>query len=214
MLLELISIKGCRVSVSLYFAVFIACILVLDHTGLTIFALLCAAFHEMGHIVTISALKVPVCEINFKLFGINIKLRNNIMLGFKQEILIALSGCIANAVLCIGALIAINLNFYSFYANYIFVFSLILAGFNIIPITPLDGGRALSAFLCVHFQYNTVEKITNVLSFIFIVPLGAMGVILLFKTGYNFSLIAAAIYLATSIILNKSMFIKNKQVTN
>ena len=208
MLMELISIKSCRVSVSLYFAVFIACMLVLDNTGLTIFALLCAAFHEMGHIVTISALKVPVCEISFKLFGINIKLRNNIMLSFKQEILIALSGCIANALLCIVSLIAINIHFYSFYANYIFIFSLFIAGFNIIPITPLDGGRALTAYLNTHFQCHTVEKITNVLSFFFIVPLGVMGFFLLIKTGYNFSLIATALYLAVTLIFKRDMFIK------
>jgi stage IV sporulation protein FB len=208
--MELICIRGCRVSVSLYFAVFVACLLVLDHTGLAIFALLCAAFHEMGHIATISALKVPVSEMNFRLFGANIKLKKFVTLSYKQEILVALSGCIANIVLCLVCFIAVKLNFFVFYANMIFLFSLIIAGFNIIPISPLDGGRALTAYLTSHMQYQSAEKIMNILSFVFIIPLGAVGLILLIKTGYNFSLIVAVIYLASSLFLKRSMFVFKK----
>jgi stage IV sporulation protein FB len=212
--MELIGIKGCRVSVSLYFVVFVACLLVLDHTGLAIFALFCAAFHEMGHIVTISALKVPVNEISFRLFGINIKLKNNIMLSYRQEILIALSGCLANLVLCLAALLAVKLDFYGFYANIVFLFSLIIAGFNIIPITVLDGGRALEAYLSSLMQYQSAEKIINIISFIFIIPLGVVGFFLLLRTGYNFSLIAAALYLAASLFLKRSMFFKRQIKTH
>jgi stage IV sporulation protein FB len=208
--MELIDIKGCRVSVSLYFAVFVACLLVLDHTGLAIFALFCAAFHEMGHIFTMSALKVPVSGISFRLFGVNIKLKNNITLSYRQEILIALSGCLANLVLCLAAFIAVKLDFYSYYANIVFLFSLIIAGFNIIPIAPLDGGRALEAYLNSRMQYQSVDKIINIISFVFIIPLGVVGFFLLFRTGYNFSLIAAVLYLAASLILKRSMFFKKQ----
>lgn len=198
-------------SVSLYFAVFVACLLVLDHTGLAIFALFCAAFHEMGHIATISALKVPVCEINFKLFGVNLKLKNNIKISYKQEILIALSGCLANLLLCLIAFIAARLGLFAFYSNYVFLFSLIIAGFNIIPIAPLDGGRALTAYLTSRMQYQSAEKIMDILSFVFIIPLGAAGFILLFKTGYNFSLIVAVLYLAASLFLKRSMFLRKQK---
>jgi stage IV sporulation protein FB len=207
----LIWIKGCRVSVSLYFAVFVACLLVLDHTGLAIFALLCAAFHEMGHIVTISALKVPVSEINFRLFGVSIKLKKNIMLSYRQEMLVALSGCFANLVLCFAALVVAKFGFFTYYAKLVFLFSLIIAFFNIIPIAPLDGGRALTAFLTSRLQVQSAEKIINILSFIFIIPLGAAGFFLLIKTKYNFSLVAAVLYLAASLFFKKGMFLKKTE---
>lgn len=189
-----------RVNISIYFAVFIACILVLDRTGLASYALLCIFIHESGHFLTLKIMKIPVEEVSFKLFGINITLRGDASLSYRQEIALALAGSTANFITCILTYTLYSAEIFKWQAGVVFAFSLLLGGFNLLPIGSLDGGRALEALLCRKTNCCAAEKIVNVLSVVFIVPLVIAGVYMIYKTGYNFSLLMASIYLAISLV--------------
>lgn len=194
----------------MYFAVFIACILVLDSTGLVTLALLCALVHECGHIAVLYFFHVPIDELSFKLFGINIVLKNGIILSYKHETILSLAGSAANFIT--GGLA------YLFYLADIFpvgsrmfaIFSVILGCFNLLPIGSLDGGQALESALCRKISYDKAEKIVSITSAIFIVPLVLAGVYVVKKTGYNISLIVVSVYLAATLILNSGIIVRSR----
>ena len=193
--------KGCRINISVYFAVIIACIVVLDRTGLAALALLCAALHEAGHFTALRILKSQIEEISFKTFGINIRLSQKTRLSYRKEIFVALSGCASNLLFFTVSFICFKLQIFGVHAMVFCVMNLLLCVFNLLPIGPLDGGRALESVLCGHMQYGKAKDTVDLVSVLFIVPLSFLGVYLLKATGYNFSLILAALYLAGSMIL-------------
>lgn len=197
-----------RVNISIYFAVFIACVLVLDRTGLASFALLCIFIHEAGHFLALKIMKIPVDEVSFKLFGINITLRGEASLNYRQEIALALAGSTANLITCIPAYALYAAGIFKLQTGVIFAFSFLLGGFNLLPIGSLDGGRALEALLCRKTNCCAAEKILNAISVVFIIPLVMAGVYMIYKTGYNFSLLIASIYLAISLVF-KGGFTRN-----
>ena len=193
--------KGFRIRVSVYFAVLIACILVMDPTGVAMLALLCAAFHEAGHCIALFVLGVPVEEVSFRVFGINIRLLHNERISYRQEIGIALAGCAANLAVAGVALIVWAAGIFVNQTMTLMVMNLIICLFNALPIGPLDGGRALEAMLCRHLEPLTAQRIVNTLSFLFLLPLILLGFLVVVRTGYNFSLILAAVYLLAAITL-------------
>jgi stage IV sporulation protein FB len=194
-----LEMKFCRINISVYFAVLIACIMVLDTTGFAALALLCAAIHEVGHFAAMWRLKAPVEEVSFKVFGLNIRLSGNTRLSYRQELAISLSGCASNLLFCLLSLVFYRAGILKGQMQALFFMNMCLCVFNLLPIGPLDGGRALEAALCGHIQPAAARNIVNAVSVVFIVPLTFLGVYLLAVTGYNFSLLLAAVYLAASL---------------
>lgn len=203
-----------RISVSVYFAVFVACVLVLDSSGLAAFALFCALIHECGHIAALYLYKVPVHKISFRLFGIEIVRCHGAVLGYRQEIALALAGCAANLAACVPAAVLWNFGIFPRQSGEILMLNLLLCLFNLLPIGPLDGGQALEAALCQKVRCETAEKIVNIMSVILIIPLVCAGVYLLKTTGYNLSLIAASVYLAVALVIKNKGTIKHQTRQN
>lgn len=198
-----------RISISVYFAAFIACILVLDNTGLAALALLCALIHECGHIAVLCFFRVPVEEVSFKLFGINIVLKNGTVLSYKQETILALAGSAANLFACVLTHLLYAAGIFPGKTEMFAVFNLVLGCFNLLPIGSLDGGQAVESALCRKISYDKAEKIVNITSAVFIIPLVFAGVYVIRMTGYNISLIVAAIYLASTLILNSGIIVRS-----
>jgi stage IV sporulation protein FB len=193
--------KRFRVNISVYFAVIIACIVVLDSTGLAVLALLCAVLHEAGHFVAIRLCRAPVEEVSFKVFGVGIKLAHDTKISYRQEFYIALAGCTSNMIFAIIALLFYKAGVWANRMQALYFMNLCLCAFNLLPIGPLDGGRALEAALCARLHYTAAHHIVSAVSAVFVVPLTFLGVYLLAQTGYNFSLLLAAAYLAASLVL-------------
>lgn len=193
--------KRCRVVISVYFAVIMACILVLDQTGLAGLALICAALHETGHFIALRAFRAPIEEINFKTFGVSIKLSKNCRLDYRQEIIVALAGCVSNLIFCLMACLFCEAGILILQMQAMAVMNLCLCVFNLLPIGPLDGGRALEAALCAKVQPNTARRVVTAVSVVFTVPLAFLGVYILLVSGYNFSLLLAAAYLGVCLAM-------------
>ena len=73
--------------------------------------------------------------------------------------------------------------------------------FNALPIGSLDGGQALSLILCRYLSIEKALLAADIISVLTLIPLTAFGFLVLMKTGYNFSVLLAAIYLAAQIII-------------
>jgi len=189
------------VSISIYFAVFVACILALDNTGFAPLALLCVLIHECGHIAVLLIFHVPIEKVSIRLFGINITLKNGVALSYSQETALDLSGSAANFVTCVPSALLYSSGIFPGQTGAIFAFSLMLGCFNLLPISSLDGGRALESALCRKTSCDKAEKIVGIISSVLIIPLAAAGIYVVILTGYNISLIAVAVYLAASLFL-------------
>lgn len=197
-------IKG-RVSISVYFAVFVACMLVLDRSGLAGLALLCALIHELGHILAARLFGVPVERVSLRLFGVDMVFRSGTVLSYGQEVALALAGSAANFLTCVPAFILYAEGIFPGQTGAVFVFSLVLGCFSLLPIGSLDGGRALEAALCRHLSVASAQRTVDIISAVLIVPLAAAGIYLVMLTGYNISLIAAAVYLGAALVIKSGV---------
>lgn len=115
------------------FALLLALLLCLDPANLCLLFLLAAALHELGHLLCLRIFQIPVYRLRIGLSG---AVLNTGMMERKQEWKAALAGPMVN--LCCG------LFFWKLDPGFARI-SLLLGGFNLLPIWPLDGGRILLA---------------------------------------------------------------------
>jgi len=97
-------------------------------------ALCAAAAHELGHLAAIYTLRGRVRCLRLTAVGAELRLEGT--MSYSRELLCALAGPLVNLLLAFGAarlgwLVFAGLN-------------LVLALFNLLPLSMLDGGRALS----------------------------------------------------------------------
>lgn len=182
--------------------------MVLDNTGLAVLALLCALLHELGHLLTIFLFKIPVDEISLQIFGASIRLKGDIRISYSQEILISLSGPAANLLAALITGLFLYAGFNTRIMELICVFNIVIAIFNLLPIGSLDGGRTLECILYRRLQYSTVQKVTDIVSAVTIFPLSVAGVIAVIDTGYNVTLIIAAVYLLLILLFKGKLIIR------
>lgn len=190
--------KSCRLTFSVYFLMFITCTLTLDSSGLSALAFFCAAVHELGHFLALNAYHVRVKRIDCRLFGVDIVTDHTKCLSYKQEMIIAMAGILANFFLCLGSWVCWKCDIWTFPAEAIFSMSLFLGIFNLLPVRNLDGGHALGALLCAHTSYQKSSYILTAISCFILVPLSVFGIYLLICSR-NTTLFAASIYLMVSL---------------
>ena len=175
-----------QISISVYFAAFAAAMLIIDTTGVAAIAFLSAILHEIGHLIVIILFGSPPKSINFKTTGMQIINRPDIDLSYSRDIVVCLAGPAIN--------LFVFIMFYSV-DELTAIINLFLAIFNLLPVMHLDGGRAIYCFLCKVISHHAAEIIINILSLAVIIPLTILGIYIFLKTGYNFSLLIASIYL-------------------
>jgi len=118
--------------------------------------LLAAVIHEFGHIAMIRAFGGRVERIELRLTGAVIVPSPRPLLGYGAEVAVSLAGVTAN-FLC--ALAAIKSGAFAFAGA-----SLVLAFGNLLPILPLDGGRAIFFLLCRFLRPEAAFLFVNVFS--------------------------------------------------
>lgn len=101
--------------------------------------LLAASLHEGGHLLAASCIGMPVRRLTLDFTGGNLEFYRKTT-SYSQDLLLCLSGPAVNflfVTLCV-----------LFHWNPVFLAAHLLLGlFNLLPILPLDGGRAVFSFL-------------------------------------------------------------------
>lgn len=122
----------------------------------------CAAMlcHELGHLAALLACGVPVRRLRLELGGAVLETG---AMDYRREILCALAGPAVNLLL-----LPLGRRFPMFA-----VLSLCLALFNLLPILPLDGGRALRAGLMLTTGADRADRILQRISMICAAALAA-----------------------------------------
>ena len=109
---------------------------------------LAAGLHELAHIIVIRACR---CRVERLIFGAaDVQILHGV-LSSAEELLCAAAGPAVN-LLCVGIFLRSAPEFA--------LASLMLGGFNLLPILPLDGGRMLRAGLQMRLPLDCAERIS------------------------------------------------------
>ena len=186
-----------RIRVSYPFVVVFAVLIVFDGDNRLVTTMCAAAIHEMGHIFALIYKKIPFRKVTIGVTGANIIYGNDRLTSYSDDICIALMGSAFNLIAIIAAFVAeimmdVDMSFF-------IGTNALLGGFNLLPIIPLDGGRAISSFLSVKLGVIEAEYIMRIMG-TFIAVFGIItGMILAMRKG-NFTLLLVSV-----VILLKNM---------
>lgn len=178
--------------------------ILLDTSHYIEICMLSALLHELGHLCAMLICKSKPNCIEIGLFAINISDTNRGKRRFIEEIFIIYAGIIVNI-----------LTFVIFYCIYkstdleillkISMSSLVIGIFNLLPVATLDGGQGLCLILLQKISYHRAEIVINILTVLMLIPFTVCGIILLFYSKNNFSLLAISLYLIISLIVRKEL---------
>lgn len=159
-------------------------------------------FHEGAHVMMARVLKLKVSEIELLPFGGMVKIESFFELNPNNEILIAAAGPAANLVLLLGyfLLIYIGVIQESTISLFFININLILAGFNLLPALPLDGGRIFRAILSKEMGMQKATRIASGGGFILALFLGMTGLYALYYRVINYTLFMMAAFLVYSAL--------------
>ena len=167
----------------------ITAVLILDRENRVICCILAAALHELGHLLMLRLFRIPVRAVSLRLFDVRIDAEQ--APGLCAGIGVTLGGVGMN-FLC--ALLSIP------FSRTLCCAHLALGVFNLLPAMTLDGGRLLYLLLARRFMPKTCIMILKTVTFFISVPLMTAGILILFRSGYNYSLLAVSLYLLAVLL--------------
>ena len=188
-----------------YLLLSVVAILVITKSFYNFFWCICAVIvHEIGHIIPMCIFGYKPEKIKISLFEISISDTSRHKRSFLQNFFIILLGPFINFI-CFISFYLLYLYGNDFYLP-IAIANLSVGMFNFIPVLSLDGGQLVYLVLCRKTTESNAERVVDILTFIFIFPLFALGFLLLLKSKYNFSLLFVCVYLIFSLILKNNRY--------
>ncbi|MDL5363582.1 M50 family metallopeptidase [Halalkalicoccus sp. NIPERK01] len=155
--------------------------------------------HELGHSLVAIRYGFPIDSITLWIFGGLAQLSDQPE-DWKQEFLIAIAGPVVSVLVGIGSyllLLVVPSGFdgVAFVFAYLALLNVALAGFNMLPAFPMDGGRVLRALLARNRPFARATQIAAEVGKLFALFMGLFGLLQL-----NIILIGIAffIYIAAS----------------
>ena len=166
---------------------------------------ICAILHEIMHLLVCIILKEKVRGVKIAPYGVCLQcefIKNPLHL-----ILVSISGPVFNLIL------------YLLFKNRLYLFSyanLSIFIINMFPFLPLDGGAVLKALFTLKFGYVKSYKFMINVSRVFSIITIFFGIILVFITKYNISLLIIGLFLLYNIKSERNglIYLKNKLLTN
>lgn len=163
-------------------------------------------FHELGHALAAVRSKLSIDRIHLLLFGGMAELKHRPQTGF-QELGVALSGPLASLIL--GGLtwmavvyLPISNDLIVVLLQFVVHINVLLAIFNLIPIFPLDGGRAARAIIWQLIgKYQQASMAALKMSYLFIALIFLIGLVDVFTVFSSYALLTLllAAYLTYTI---------------
>lgn len=185
-------IHGCKVEVNFYFFAFLCIVSFFDKSGMLLFGVLSATLHELGHLAAMLLLpRQAPSEVRLTPFGIKIK--NAPLAEFMDgSIAVLAAGSAVNFLLS-----AVTLPFSPRLAAMNFV----MGAMNLLPVEMLDGGGIARLLLCRMVSQRTAEQLVTALSLLVLSGMSLLGVYILFRTRYNFTLLGMSLWMLFSLLL-------------
>ena len=176
-----------RVSLSFYLLILAAAIV--SPAQVLVSVLLATALHECGHLAILRLFRVPVEGLHLTALGAVLYAKGAQRLSYGRELLVTLAGPATN-LLC--ALLA---GAFAKYWAALYVFAganVILCAYNLLPIQPLDGGRALYLAAAFFFGPMVGDAVSAVVGTACALSLLVLGIYLSVVSGSGVFFLLAA----------------------
>lgn len=178
-------------------------------TLLAVLFFVCIVLHELGHSYVALKSGIDISSITLMIFG-GVSSMENPKEDPAVEWRLAIAGplvSIAIGTILLGSALVLGFRFPLFrvvesipaiFLGWLGYINFVLAGFNLIPAFPMDGGRILRSVLARRMSYiKATEKAAGV-GRVFAFALGLLGLLTVAQGGIWFILIAAFIYIGAS----------------
>lgn len=172
----------------------------LDRENLLPWIAAAAALHELGHYVAVRLTGGRVQRLHLSLTGADMKLDPRHPISYGGGLAVLLAGPASNLLL---ALLCIQLG-RGWDTLYVLAgLSLSLGCFNLMPIYPLDGGRALLLILTAFLPPHWAQRVAWGCSMLLVSILLAAGGSLLYQGGDNPTLLCMALWLLSGLLFQR-----------
>lgn len=189
---------GIYFSVSFPAVAFLSIALIADNKGTFIVCLISSFLHELGHLLALRITGAKIDSVRFNLGDVAIKADYS-KLSSNAEIVVSLSGVLVNLLLSIVGFLFWQIFSTEFLLNVI-ISNLLIAAFNLLPVRFLDGGQVILLILQKFLDAFAAEKIVNILTVVFLIPIAIAGFVFVFNSSYNFSLLFVALYIICTLV--------------
>ena len=189
--------RGVHASWSFFLLVLLAA--VISPAEIVVSVLLAAALHECGHLLALRAYRVPVEGLRLSALGAVLYARGARRLSYGRELIVTLAGCGMN-IFCgvLTALLALRL---SWVEGFVLAGAhILLAAFNLLPIPPLDGARALYLIAAFFLGPLAGERIAAVTGLVCSLALVSAGVYVTAETGGGTLFLLASLALLFGVV--------------
>ncbi len=156
--------------------------------------------HELFHLGAAILIGLRPASMAFYPFGVNLRLKNKLVYGLADEIILYLAGPFANILMALGTVLFWP-QFQEFYAMNLCLFIL-----NMLPVLPLDGGVVLKKILMHKLGQRRAERIMCGVSWVIIVFLAGLGVITAVRSSFNFSICFFVLFLLGNIFTSREKY--------
>lgn len=128
----------------LIFLAVLTFLLLRDYTGLYRISLLCCVFHESGHLLAYLLQRRKLPRLHCSLWGVCLEW-SEAETNAGERFWLAASGPLTNLVLFAASWLWMQ-HSASYWGWYFAGSNLLTAGYNLIPVLPLDGGQMVAAW--------------------------------------------------------------------
>ena len=157
--------------------------------------------HEGIHLWFLEKEQIPVREITIEPFGISIRTQQKM----PENSRVYLSAPIGNLIISVVFMLGNKYVTLPFSSQWI-LSNLSLGFVNLLPILPLDGGRALLLYLEKHMEKESAKKKVQFLSAIVWIPVLLGCMFLMFQEGGNLSIIIVLIFLCYTFLSGNRLY--------
>ena len=191
-----LNFKGIKVEFGFSFVLITTLMLLFFEERIVLLSVLSSVLHECGHLLMMKLCSEKIERVVFGAFGVRIEKYAFSGISYLKETAIALGGILINLILLLLALSV----YYIKESGTALIFGLInllIALMNSIPIGSLDMGKAVKFLLLLRTDEEKAEKISEIISILFLIVFSMFTVFYCVLIKFNFSLIAVCIYLLT-----------------
>lgn len=158
----------------------------------------CVLTHEAGHFFTALCQRRTLCGLHLRAGGIELQLEEG-NFSYGADALLHLSGPLANLAAAVGCILLIrqsadSLRFFAFY------FHLCLFFFHLLPLSGLDGGRALFCLLSFFRDPFWAQKRLFFIERLCAAVAVSVLLLLLFYSGFHVSLFVGVLFFLGTLL--------------
>ena len=178
-----------KITVSVWAVVLLAVFVICTSPIVLAAVILAALCHEWGHYGILRACGAKVEDLRISVYGAQIRLATRPILSYGREMLAALAGPAVNILL------ALLLTRWGERSELFYILSgaqVVLGGFNLLPLRPLDGGNALWLALAWGSDPVMADRVMHCVEGVLYVLLAGAALWIWQQTGSPFLLLAVS----------------------